>query len=426
MLQNSDMIVSSLLDCDFYKFTMGQFIFKKHRGTPVRFELINRAKDIPLAKIIDENELRHQLDHVRAIRFRQSEIFYLRGINSYGPNLFSEDYLSFLQGLTLPEYSLTRRGDQFILAFEGKWEEVTFWETIALAIISELYYRALMESMTSSQIAVLYGRATTKLYDKLSLIKLRSPDAKISDFGQRRRHSFAWQEKAITMASEILGDSFVGTSNTLMAREFNMNPIGTNAHELPMAVTAIAPDSQKKQAQYQIIREWGEMYGQSLRIVLPDTYGSVQFFQDMPKDLAFDVAQNWRGMRQDSGDPFSEADAFYAWLLKHGANPKEKVCVFSDGLDWGDIINWHRTYSTAMNVPFGWGTMLTNDFVRCDPTENPLFKPFSMVCKVTMAGGNPAVKLSNNPEKATGPRDEVLKYMQIFGTAGQFEQKVKV
>jgi len=421
-----EFIVRSLMDVDFYKFTMGYFIFENYRRTTVRFDLINRATEIPLARIIDEEELRANLDHVRTLRFRKTDLYYLRGMDVYSKNMFSDEYIQFLANLQLPEYGLMRDGDQYILQFQGNWEEVTFWETIALAIISELYYRSLMRKMTQSERNVLYSNATSKLYEKLQTIKRRVPDVKIADFGQRRRHSFLWQKGAIEMAQEILGDSFTGTSNTYLAFNQDLTPIGTNAHELPMVVTALVPDSEKKQAQYRVLREWGKLYGNGLRIVLPDTYGSEQFFRDMPEDLAYDIAQNWRGMRQDSGDPFREADAFYAWISKFGANPKEKVCIFSDGLDWGDIIKWHETYSNSMNVPFGWGTMLTNDFVDCDPTGNPLFKPFSMVCKVTRANGQPAVKLSNNPTKATGPKDEIQKYLMIFGNTGFTQQEVKV
>lgn len=424
--QGTDLIIRSLMDVDFYKFTMGYYIFQHHRGTHVKFGLINRDKSIPLAEVIDEDELREQLDHVSTLRFRKTDLYYLRGMDVYGKNMFSEDYIEFLAGLQLPKVDLKRVGDQFELTFEGPWETVTFWETIALAIISELYYRTLMRSMNDNDITILYANAATKLYSKLNDIRGKLDNVKIADFGQRRRHSFLWQKFAIETAKNVLGSGFTGTSNTWLAFNQDMVPVGTNAHELPMVVTALYPDHEKKQAQYDIVSNWGNLFGPGLRIVLPDTYGSKQFFRDMPKPLVRDIVENWRGIRQDSGNPETEADDFYKWIDANGGNPKEKVCIFSDGLDAKSIIQLHRYYRTSLITPFGWGTMLTNDFVGCDPTGNPLFRPFSMVCKVQEAESKPAVKLSNNPMKATGDPTEVARYMEIFGTEGQVSGKVMV
>ena len=421
----NDAIVSSLMDVDFYKFTMGQFINKNYKGTAVKFSLINRDASVPLAKIINEQELREQLDYVRTLRLQNADLYYLRWLDGYGKDLFSENYLSFLGTVQMPEYNLRVVGDQFELDFQGPWEQVTFWETIALAIISELYYRSLMRDMSKLDVKVLYANATSKLYNKLKVIKQQAPGALISDFGQRRRHSFEWQQNAVEMAQEVLGDSFVGTSNTWIARNLKLTPIGTNAHELPMVVTALYEDSLKKHAQYDTIRAWGELYGKELKIVLPDTYGTTQFWKNMPEDLAHNVALNWRGVRQDSGDPVIEAELFQRWLLNKDTTEK-KVCIFSDGLDYKKIIELYNRFQGDLVTPFGWGTMLTNDFIGCDPSNNPAFKPFSLVCKVTEANGNPAVKLSNNPGKATGPKDEVEKYKKIFGVDGQNEQEVKV
>lgn len=422
-------IIKSLMDIDFYKLTMGQFIFKNYPGTRAKFSLINRNADIPLAKIINEFELRAELDHVRTLRFTKSELSYLRGIDTYGPNLFKEDYLSFLARFQMPEYDLQVVGDQFQLDFDDTWSSSSPWETIAMAIVSELYFRTQLREMSKLDIKVTYANATIKLYNKLKVIKQQAPGALITDFGQRRRHSFEWQKFAIQMAQEVLGDTFTGTSNVWMAQEMNLTPIGTNAHELPMVVTALAPDDTKRLAQYKVLREWESMYDKGLQIVLPDTYGSKQFWDGMPEQQAKNVAQNWRGMRQDSGQMLDESDLYYQWASKNGVSEeqmKSKVCIFSDGLDYESIIREHNGHKEYLTTPFGWGTMLTNDFVGCSPSNSPLFKPFSIVCKVTEANGKPAVKLSNNPNKATGPKDEVEKYKRIFGVEGFTDQEVKV
>lgn len=424
--QNTDYIIRSLMDVDFYKFTMGYFIHKNYRGANVKFKLINRDKSVPLAKIIPEQALRDQLNHVRTLAFRRTDLYYLRGMDVYGHNMFDEEYMKFLKGMQYTDFTLKTVGDQFDLTFEGPWEVVTFWETVALAIISELYYRELMKNMSDTEISIMYARATDKLYNKLK--KIATTDAKVADFGQRRRHSFLWQQHAIEMAKDILGDNFVGTSNTWLAFNQDLVPIGTNAHELPMVVTALAQgDEAKRNAQYKTIREWGDLYGEGLRIVLPDTYGTQQFYENMPKDLVPEVAALWQGQRQDSGDPYMEADYYINWLEQNGVDPKTiatRTNIFSDGLDADSIVDLYKNFEGRLVTPFGWGTKLTNDFADC--TDDPLFRPFSMVIKVTEAEGNPAVKLSNNVNKATGDPEAVKDYVRIFGDGGRGSQKVEV
>jgi nicotinate phosphoribosyltransferase len=439
--EQNDWIVRSLMDLDFYKFAMGYFIFTKHRGIRVRFELINRHAHIPLARIIDEEELRRQLDHVRTLMFSRTDLSYLRGMDVYGANMFSEDYLSFLAGLSLPTYELTRVGDQYALAFECDWEDVIWWETLGLAIITELFYRKLMETMSETELRVLYARATDKLYRKLRTLKEAS--IRFACFAQRRRHSFLWQRFAIETAREVMGDLFVGTSNTWMAFNQDLTPIGTNAHELPMVLTAIAPDEKKRMAQYTVLTEWGESFpNQGLRVFLPDTYGSAQFFAGMPQELAESVAHDWRGMRQDSGDVFAEAQRYEHFLRTQGMqNTRERLFIPSDGLDVPLMLEIKERLGATFTLSDGWGTKFANDFEGCHPrgdeyavvngqqlplTNDELFRGHSIVCKVTSANGNPAVKLSNNTGKATGPRDEVTKYLRIFGHEGHVAQAVEV
>lgn len=439
--QQSDYIVRSLMDIDFYKLTMGQYIHtNKLDNVMVRFKLINRNKAIPLARIIPEQQLRDQLDHVETLQYRRTDIYYLRGMDVYGKNMFSESYIDSLKNRKLSGYSLSVEGDQFNLEFYGPWQMTKDWETIALAILSELYYRNLMKFMSSTDIDIMYGRATDKLFKKLRNIRDNAPDALISDFGQRRRHSFLWQRKAIEMCQEVLGAGFVGTSNTWMAFNNDLVPIGTNAHELPMVLTAIAPYEQKRMAQYDVLRGWGPLFNQGLRIMLPDTYGSEQFYAGMPDDLRQEVVTSWRGQRQDSGDPRTEATKFIEWLRDSGLHSDEiakKTNIFSDGLNDPDIIELQGFFRRQIITPYGWGTNLTNDFIGCVPDSDrkvpgtnlsfgDLFRPFSVVIKVSEADGNPAVKLSNNINKATGDSTAIEMYKEIFSVAGIGQQEVTV
>ena len=413
--------VRSLMDIDFYKFTMGQMIFKNFKDVQVTFELINRDKGIPLASIVSENELRKYLDYTRSIRFTSTEMAQLRGMRVYGANMFSEEYMAFLENFQLPPYALRRHGDQYKLTFSGAWAEVSMWETIALAIISELYYRHLKSGLSMYELDVLYARAKSKLWGKLERLS-QYPGIRYADFGQRRRHSFLWQDWAISAAKETNKEQLTGTSNTLLAFRHNITPVGTNAHELPMVLVALAhSEEEKRAAQYKVLEYWQELYGEGLRIFLPDTYGTAQFFASAPEWLA----HTWRGMRQDSGNPIRVAHAYMKWLSSYGVNPREKVVIFSDGLDVDPMIQIYKELVGQINTGFGWGTLFTNDFLGCCP-KIPFFRPFSLICKPAEVNGVPAVKLPDNLAKATGPAEEVERYLCMFGSEGRAYENVIV
>ena len=423
--------VQSLVDIDFYKFLMGQMIRRFYPDVDVTFQLIIRDKEIPLVGgVVDESELRAMLDYARGLSFRRTDLYYLRGMDVYNTNMFSEEYLKFLKNFTLPPYDLRRRGTSFELKFSGPWAEVSMWETIALAIISELYYRALMRKLRDHELEMVYTRAKNRLYTKLE--KLRQyRDIRWADFSQRRRHSFLWQKSMVGLCQEVSNKQFVGTSNTWMAFHYDLVPIGTNAHELPQVVTALADsDEEKRVAQYEILSKWESLYGQGLRIFLPDTFGTEQFLAGAPAGL-----ESWRGFRQDSGDPISRGEAYIGWLKKRGVDPREKLIIFSDGLDTDSIIRLYEHFASRIQVSFGWGTLLVNDFRDCYPADHPastLFRPFSMVCKAVAARRTgetewrPVVKLSDNSNKATGPKEEIARYTRIFGRAGCTAEAVLV
>ena len=72
-----------------------------------------------------------------------------------------------------------------------------------------------------------------------------------------------------------LGEAFVGTSSCLIAKERDLEAIGTTAHELPMVRAALAQtDAELRQAQYRVLEDWHEEHEGNLRIILPDTCGT--------------------------------------------------------------------------------------------------------------------------------------------------------
>ena len=415
-----DPIVRSLLDTDFYKLLMMQMVFKRHRDVRVEFCLINRAKDVPLARLIDEADLRAQLDHIRTLRLRRGESTWLRGNTFYGKRqMFSPDFMAWFEEFRMPDYHLERKGDQYELTFEGSWPEVMMWEIPALAVLMELRSRAVLNGMGKFELQVLYARAQTRLWEKIQRLKGLA-GLRISDFGTRRRHSFLWQDWSVQAMIEGLGDKFLGSSNCLIAMKRDIEAIGTNAHELPMVYAALAEDDDAlRLAPYHVLENWHADYDGNLRIILPDTYGTRGFLAHAPEWLS-----GWTGIRIDSGVPEDGAETAIAWWKSRGQDPREKLVIFSDGLDVERIEDLHARFHGRVKIGYGWGTLLTNDFRGLAP--NDALAPFSLVCKAAAANGRPTVKLSDNPAKAMGPADQIERYKKVFQLGAQTRQPVLV
>jgi nicotinate phosphoribosyltransferase len=443
-----DPVTRSLLDTDFYKLLMLQFIWKHYPKTHVSFSLFNRSTSVRLADMFPREELIHQMEHARRLRFRRSELVWLAGNTFYGRRgIFEPAFLEWLErDFRLSDYELCLKDGQFHLAFDGLWTETTMWELYALSILDELKTRAGLKKLREFGLDILYARAKTKLWGKIE--RLRGvPGLAVADFGTRRRHSFLWQEYVVNAMAANLGSAFTGTSNAFLAHKHDLEAIGTNAHEIPMAMAALAPandDEALKASQYRVLELWQATYEGALRIMLPDTFGTTQFLADAPS-----WAADWTGQRVDSKNPYVAGDEYIEWLKRHGRNPQDKLVIASDALDVDDILGLHAYFggapargitvhtvanefrsATDFNDPkkwtpgrrirfsAGWGTLLTNDFRGCDPTDGIEFDPISLICKVSNVEGKPAVKLSDNYAKALGPPSEVERYRRVFGTAG--------
>jgi nicotinate phosphoribosyltransferase len=281
--------------------------------------------------------------------------------------------------------------------------------------VSEMKTRFALSTLNELELDVLYARAKTKLWDKIE--RLRGVEGlQVSDFGTRRRHSFLWQEYCVQAMRVSLNangvERFTGTSNTALAYKHDLEAIGTNAHELPMALAAIAgSDEELRASQYKVLELWQRSYGGSLLIMLPDTFGTTQFLQGAP-----DWVADWTGQRIDSKDPVIAGDEYIGWLMQRGRDPRKKRLIASDGLDVEDIVRLHQYFRGRIRFSAGWGTLLTNDFRGCHPRGEDTLGPISLVCKLMTVEGRPAVKLSDNARKSTGPASEIERYRRVFGT----------
>ncbi len=420
-----DPIVRSLLDTDFYKLLMLQFIWKNFPAVHVTSEVVNRTVEVRLAERVSTAALIDQMEHVRGLKFRRSEMVWLAGNTFYGTRtIFEAAFLDWLEkDFALSDYEVLEHDGQLTLRFSGLWTAVTMWEVYALAIVSELKTRFALSTLNELELDVLYARAKTRLWDKIE--RLRGVEGlQLSDFGTRRRHSFLWQEYCVQAMRVSLNTNgagrleatgrFTGTSNTALAYKHDLEAIGTNAHELPMALAAMASaeaDAELRASQYRVLELWQRSYGGALLIMLPDTFGTTQFLEGAPEWVA-----DWTGQRIDSKDPRVAGDEYIAWLMKRGRDPRVKRLIASDGLDVEDIVGLHEYFRGRIRFSAGWGTLLTNDFRGCHPRGEDTLGPISLVCKVMTVEGRPAVKLSDNARKATGPVSEIERYRRVFGT----------
>jgi nicotinate phosphoribosyltransferase len=423
-----DPIVRSLLDTDFYKFLMLQFIWKNFPRVTASSEITNRTVRVRLGERISAEVLREQMDYVMRLKFQRSELVWLAGNTFYGVRqIFEPGFLDWLEhGFKLSDYEISEHEGQLVLRFSGLWTEITMWEVYSLAIVSEMKTRGALAELNELELDVLYARAKTRLWDKIEKLR-RVEGLRLSDFGTRRRHSFLWQEYCVEALQAALNngaDRFSGTSNTALAYKHNLEAIGTNAHELPMAMAAMASrgsDEELRASQYKVLELWQQSYRGELLIMLPDTFGTTQFLEGAP-----DWVARWTGERVDSKDPFEAGDEYIAWLLHRGQDPRTKRLIASDGLDAETIIALHEYFEGRIRFASGWGTLLTNDFRGCHPRGEDTLEPISLVCKLTSADGVPTVKLSDNASKATGPAEEIARYRRVFGSAVSRELPVLV
>lgn len=402
---NSEPIVQSLLDTDFYKFTMGQFVFHRYADVPVKYAMKNRTSDVYLPMFVSEEDLRRELNHARTVRFKVSELQYLERLkNDFGERIFKDDYLESLEGFRLPEYYLSQDGHQYRLEFSGPWSKAIYWETFALSIVNEFYFRRLLENMTDSKKEAVLMTGWLRLLEKIRLL-LENPEVVFSDFGTRRRFAFWWHDQVIkTLAGILPRSQFTGTSNVYLAKKYGLKPIGTMAHELFMVMSGIMRGSDKEilASAGRILDEWWDEYGPSLSIALPDTWGSEFFF----KIFGAKRGRDWKGMRQDSGDPIAFGKRQIAFYESNGVDPSQKLLVPSDSLNVPLMINIRNHFAGRIKTNFGLGTNLTNDFG---------FRTLSIVVKTVEACGYGLVKLSDNIAKAIGKPEDIEHIKRLVG-----------
>ena len=279
----------------------------------------------------------------------------------------------------------------------GPWLHTILFEIPILAIVSELYYRRL-------GIEVPRQEGLRRLREKIALIKAEPENEKfrLSDFGTRRRFSGAWQREVLqTLVSELPRENFSGTSNVLYAKQFDLIPMGTMAHEYLQAAQALGP--RLRDSQRFAFESWAKEYRGDLGIALSDVYGLKPFLRDF--DMFF--CKLFDGVRHDSGDPFVWGESIIEHYQKNKCDPRSKTLIFSDALTVPLALELYRRFRDRIKMGFGIGTNLTNDVG---------VQPLNIVMKMVSANGCPVAKISDSPGKGMCEDPTYLAYLrQVFG-----------
>ncbi|RIA31815.1 nicotinate phosphoribosyltransferase [Ectopseudomonas oleovorans] len=379
----ADRIVQNLLDTDFYKLTMMQAVLHNYPNAEVEWEFRCRnAEDLTpyLA------EIRYQIERLSELSLTVDQLAFLERIPFIKP-----DFIRFLSLFRFNmRYVHTSIEDgQLNIRLRGPWLHVILFEVPLLAIISEVRNRYRYRE-------VLLEQAAERLYEKLDWLRAEATDDELAgfqlaDFGTRRRFSYRVQEQAVRILKRDFPGRFVGTSNVHLAREFELKPIGTMAHEWLMAHQQLGP--RLIDSQIAALDCWVREYRGQLGIALTDCITMDAFLGDF--DLYF--AKLFDGLRHDSGDPLVWAEKAIAHYEKLGIDPMSKTLVFSDGLDLQKSLRLYRALSGRIHVSFGIGTNLTCDI--------PGVEPMNIVIKMIACNGQPVAKISDTPGK-TQCRDE--------------------
>jgi nicotinate phosphoribosyltransferase len=387
------MIIRSLLDTDLYKFTMMQVVLHHFPGAQVEYRFRCRTPGVDLAA--HREEIAREIADLAELRFNEAELEYLRALR-----FMKSDFVDFLGLFHFNrKYIRVAAGaapGELDIVIQGPWLHTILYEIPVLAIVSEVYFRRTQPGADLAE-----GRR--RLREKIALLRGVEPElqVRISDFGTRRRFSFAWHEEVIRTLKQEVPAQFAGTSNVLLAMRHGVTPLGTLAHEYMQACQALGP--RLRDAQVFALDKWAQEYRGDLGIALSDTYGTDAFLRDF--DMFF--CKLFDGARHDSGDPFAWGEKMIAHYQRNRVDPRTKSLIFSDQLSFPLAIEIARRFHGRVKVAFGIGTNLTNDVG---------FEPINIVIKMTECNGQPVAKVSDAPGKTVSTDPGYLAYLrQVYG-----------
>ena len=386
-------IITSLLETDMYKFSMGQAIYHQFSDYKTTWTFKCRNKDVFFTPQMVE-EIRSQIKSYCSLRFNEDELAYLNSIT-----WIKGSYVDFLR-LWKPRYEdfeiTTDAPCGLSIETRGTWLNTSMYEIPTLAIVNEVYYRMAYDYDT------LFRSFERRLEDKIDKLSDGTYTlGAFSEFGLRRRLSAEAQSLAVGRLSEkeFPGSTFVGTSNVLLAKKFGITPVGTMAHEWIMCVGQGNHKHNPAYSNWYAMDAWVKEYGVLNGIALTDAITTDCFL----RDFKLTYATLFSGVRHDSGDPFSWGDKMIAHYRELGIDPKAKTLLFSDSLDFERAAELYRYFAGKAKIAFGIGTYIAND------TDE---EALNIVMKTTACNGMDVAKLSDIDGKGGCKNPEYVEYLE--------------
>ncbi|MDD6805136.1 MAG: nicotinate phosphoribosyltransferase [Lachnospiraceae bacterium] len=369
-------IITSLLDTDLYKFSMGQAIYHQFSDYKTTWSFKCRNEDVHFTKEMVE-EITEQIKAYCELQFTEDELAYIDNIT-----WMKGSYVDFLR-LWKPRFAdfeiTTDSPCGLTIDTRGTWLNTSMYEIATLAIVNEVYFRMAYD----------YDDLLASFQEKLDrkiqkLIDGEYTIGAFSEFGLRRRLSGEAQDYAVRKLAEASyeNSTFVGTSNVYLAKKYHLKPVGTMAHEWIMCVGQGNHKHNPAYSNWYALDAWVKEYGVLNGTALTDAITTDCFL----KDFQLTYATLFSGVRHDSGDPYEWGDKMIAHYQSLGIDAASKTLLFSDSLDFDRATSLYRYFSGKAKVAFGIGTYISND------TKVP---PLNIVMKTTMCNGMDVAKISD-------------------------------
>nr|WP_292166593.1 nicotinate phosphoribosyltransferase [Butyrivibrio sp.] len=393
-----EQIITSLLETDLYKFSMGQAIYHQFPSYTTTWTFKCRNKDVHFTDEMVE-EIKRQLRLYCDLRFNEDELEYLRSIK-----WIQNSYVDFLR-LWQPrfeDFTITTDAECGLgIETSGTWLNTSMYEIPTLAIVNEVYFR--MQYDYDDLLESFKERLDKKFEDVRSN---RFNLGTFSEFGLRRRLSRQAQELAVEKFSHLhdgkdtqCKSNFIGTSNVYLAMKFGITPVGTMAHEWIMCTGQGNHKHNPAYSNWYALDAWVREYGVLNGIALTDTITTDCFL----RDFQLTYATLFSGVRHDSADPIEWGEKMIEHYKALDIDPMTKTLLFSDSLNFEKAAAIADHFKGKAKVAFGIGTYIAND------TNVPAL---NIVMKTTFCNGQDVAKLSDVDGKGMCKNPEYVDYLK--------------
>ncbi len=391
-------IIQSMLDTDYYTFTMMQAVSHQHPDVDVEYDFIVRS-DESLVQYIPE--VRRQLELLSEMQMTDDQLRFLFDKNMRG--YLKPDFMRFMSLFRFnSRYVKVAEVDgQMSIRVRGPWLHTIMFEQPLLAMVSEIRNRAVYPDVKMANVR-------EKLFNKIDNLGAKATQKELSllrvaDFSTRRRFSFEAQREVVDIMRKCFPGVFLGTSNVHLGREFDLPVIGTMAHQWLMAYQQLG---RLRDSQSAALEGWVKEYRGDLGVALTDCINSDFFFKEF--DLYF--TKLFDGLRHDSGCPFVWGEKVIRHYESKGIDPASKGVVFSDSLNFDTCLELIRAFQGRLKMSFGIGTNLGCDIEGVNP--------LSIVMKLVAVNDQSVIKFSDDPIKVVCNSPSFQEYAKnVFGIA---------